>query len=101
MATFEKIDWSGCSLIEVVKGKQSGAPVLRSTRIPADILVDHSNHGASAAEIAELLATPLAEVKAVLAYAKKQRATAKQYTPKPRGITKNISPQKRSKGQSL
>lgn len=32
----EKIDWSDCPLVEVKPGVQSGAPVLRGTRMPAD-----------------------------------------------------------------
>ena len=31
--------WDGCSLVERVEGKVSGAPVLRDTRLPADALV--------------------------------------------------------------
>jgi uncharacterized protein (DUF433 family) len=40
MEAFESDNfWSGCDLIERVPGKVSGAPVLKGTRLPADILV--------------------------------------------------------------
>ena len=31
------IDWTGCSLVEVVPGKVSGVPILKGTRVQADI----------------------------------------------------------------
>jgi len=34
MATEEKIEWSECPLVEVNPRVQSGAPVLRGTRMP-------------------------------------------------------------------
>jgi uncharacterized protein (DUF433 family) len=35
------MDWSGCSLVESVPGKVSGAPVLVGTRIPADAIASN------------------------------------------------------------
>jgi len=35
MASF---DWSGCSLVEVIPGKVSGAPLLKNTRLPVEAI---------------------------------------------------------------
>ena len=32
------IDWSDCSLVEVIPGKVSGSPLLRNTRLPVDAI---------------------------------------------------------------
>ena len=53
----ETIDWSGCSLVEVNPRVQSGAPVLRNTRMPVEGIVANFDHG----------------VRAILAYAKEHR----------------------------
>jgi hypothetical protein len=37
-----KIDWSECTLVEVKTRLQSGAPVLRGTRTPVNVIVDNS-----------------------------------------------------------
>jgi hypothetical protein len=41
MAAQERIDWSGCPLVEIKPGVQSGDPVLRGTRMPASAIVDN------------------------------------------------------------
>jgi uncharacterized protein (DUF433 family) len=38
MATKDKIDWSECSLVDIKQGVQSGAPVLRGTRMPVSAI---------------------------------------------------------------
>jgi uncharacterized protein (DUF433 family) len=73
MATMEKIDWSDCPLVEVKPGVQSGAPVLRGTRMPADAIVDNFDYGVSAAEIAEQFEIRPETVEAILAYAQSHR----------------------------
>ena len=73
MAATEKIDWSDCPLVEVKPEVQSGAPVLRGTRMPADAIVDNFDFGVSAAEIAEQFEIPPERVEAILAYAKGHR----------------------------
>jgi uncharacterized protein (DUF433 family) len=32
------IDWSQCSLVEVIPGKVSGAPLLKNTRLPVEAI---------------------------------------------------------------
>ena len=73
MAAMEEIDWSDCALVEVKPGVQSGAPVLRGTRMPVDAIVANFDYGLSAAEIAEQFEIPLERVEAILTYAQSQR----------------------------
>ena len=73
MAIKEIIDWSECPLVEVKPGVQSGAPVLRGTRLPVNAIVDNFDYGVSVAEIAEQFEVPPDRIEAVLAYAKSHR----------------------------
>jgi uncharacterized protein (DUF433 family) len=69
----EKIDWAECPLVEINPEIQSGAPVLRGTRMPVSAIVDNADYGESAAAIAELFEIPLECVEEVLAYVKSRR----------------------------
>ena len=73
MAVTEPIDWSQCPLVEVNPRVQSGAPVLRGTRLPAGAVVDNFDHGVSVAEISEQFQVPQDCISAVLTYAKSHR----------------------------
>jgi uncharacterized protein (DUF433 family) len=73
MAAKDKIDWSECPLVEVKPGVQSGAPVLRGTRMPVNAIVDNFDYGVSAAEIAERFEVPRYQIDAILTYAKSHR----------------------------
>ncbi len=73
MVSMETIDWSECPLVEVKPGVQSGAPVLRGTRMPVNAIVDNYDYGVSAAEIAEQFEIPPERVEAILNYAKGHR----------------------------
>ncbi|HEY3824322.1 MAG TPA: DUF433 domain-containing protein [Bryobacteraceae bacterium] len=73
MAIKEKIDWSECPIVEVKLGVQSGAPVLRGTRMPVDAIVDNFDYGVSVAEIAKQFEVPPDRIEAILAYAKSHR----------------------------
>ncbi|MGO9649016.1 conserved hypothetical protein [Candidatus Sulfotelmatobacter sp. SbA7] len=73
MAAPDKVDWSECPLVEVKPGVQSGAPVLRGTRMPANAIVDNFDYGMSPAEIAEQFELPPDPVSAILAYAQSHR----------------------------
>ncbi len=73
MATEGKIDWSECPLVEIKPGVQSGAPVLRGTRMPVSAIVDNFEYGVTVAEIAEQFEVPPDRVEAVLTYAKTHR----------------------------
>ena len=73
MATTETIDWSECPLVEIKTGVQSGAPVLRGTRMPVNAIVDNYDYGVSVAEIAEQFEISPDRIEAILAYAKSHR----------------------------
>ena len=70
MAPEERIDWSECALIEVNPRVQSGAPVLRGTRMPVNAIVDNFDSGMSVAEISEQFEIPQDSVQVILSYAK-------------------------------
>jgi uncharacterized protein (DUF433 family) len=69
----ERIDWSQCPLVEVNPRVQSGAPVLRGTRMPVNAIVDNFDYGLSVAEISEQFEVPRDQVQAILMYAKSHR----------------------------
>jgi uncharacterized protein (DUF433 family) len=69
----ETIDWSQCALVEVNPRVQSGARVLRGTRMPVDAIVDNFDYGLSVAEISEQFEVSQDRVQAILAYAKSHR----------------------------
>ncbi len=73
MPTLDKIDWSGCPLVEVKPGVQSGAPVLRGTRMPVGAIVDNFDYGVSVCEIAEQFELPPDRIEAIVAYAQSHR----------------------------
>jgi len=73
MAATEKVDWSECPLVEVKPAVQSGAPVLRGTRMPVSAIVDNFEYGVSPAVIAEQFEIPPEQVEAILTYAKSHR----------------------------
>jgi len=71
------VDWSECSLVEVIPGKVSGAPLLKNTRLPVEAIT--GNYDAFRAEglspdaaIAETLdcypETSVEAIKALLDY---------------------------------
>lgn len=71
--TAERIDWSECPLVEANPRVQSGAVVLRGTRMPADAIVDNFDFGLNAAEIAKQFELPQDRIDAILAYATDHR----------------------------
>ena len=73
MAAQGKIDWSECPLVEIKPGVQSGAPVLRGTRMPVDAIVDNFDYGVSVADIAEQFEIPPDHIEAIVAYAERHR----------------------------
>jgi uncharacterized protein (DUF433 family) len=73
MAVADQIDWSQCSLVEVTPNVQSGAPVLRGTRMPVSAIVDNFDYGVSVAEISEQFEIPESQIRAILTYAKSHR----------------------------
>jgi len=68
-----QIDWSQCPLVEVNPRVQSGAPVLRGTRMPVNAIVENFDYGLSVAEISEQFEVPPDLIQAILTYAKSHR----------------------------
>jgi uncharacterized protein (DUF433 family) len=64
-----KTDWTDCPLVEVIPGKVSGAPLLKGTRMPVDIVVENYQDGLPAEEIAEVFDLPEESVRALLDFA--------------------------------
>jgi uncharacterized protein (DUF433 family) len=73
LSSEERIDWAECPLVEIRPQVQSGAPVLRGTRMPVDAIVDNFDYGLSVAEIAEQFEIPPECVEAIVNYAKSHR----------------------------
>ncbi|HSU55845.1 MAG TPA: DUF433 domain-containing protein [Candidatus Dormibacteraeota bacterium] len=73
MESKENIDWSECPLVEIKPGVQSGAPVLRGTRMPVNAIVDNFDYGVSVAEISEQFEVPPDRIEAIVAYAQSHR----------------------------
>ncbi len=65
---YDTFDWSGCDEVEQVEGKLSGVPVLKDTRMQADLVADNYQAGLPAEEIADLYHLKLEQVKAVIDY---------------------------------
>jgi uncharacterized protein (DUF433 family) len=65
---YDTIDWSGCEEVERVEGKLSGVPILKHTRMQADLVLDNYQAGLSAEEIAEVYLLDARQVKAVIDY---------------------------------
>ena len=69
----EQIDWSQCTSVEINLRVQSGAPVLRGTRMPVSAIVDNFDYGMSVAEISEQFEISEDRVQEILTYAKGHR----------------------------
>ena len=63
---YDTFDWSGCDEVERVEGKKGGVPILKHTRMQADLVVDNYQAGLSADEIAEVYLLDPRQVKAVI-----------------------------------
>jgi uncharacterized protein (DUF433 family) len=73
VAIMETIDWSECPLVEIKPGVQSGAPVMRGTRMPVSAIVDNFDYSLSVSEIAEQFEISPERVEAIVTYAKRHR----------------------------
>jgi len=62
------VDWSGCKEVERVEGKLSGEPILKNTRMQADLVLDNYRAGLSVEEIAEVYELDPEQVKVVIDY---------------------------------
>lgn len=69
----ELVDWSHCPLVETNPRVQSGTPVLRGTRMPAEAIVANADFGVSEQEIARQFEIPVETVHDLLRYAASHR----------------------------
>jgi uncharacterized protein (DUF433 family) len=65
---YDTFDWSGCDEVEQVEGKVSGVPILKHTRMQADLVADNYQAGLSVEEIADTYGLDPRQVKAVIDY---------------------------------
>ena len=70
------MDWSGCDIVEVIPGKVSGVPLIRSTRVPADTVLESAELGESPEEIAFNYDLQVEDVHALLEYSARHLAVA-------------------------
>ena len=70
------MDWSGCSEVEQVPGKVSGAPILKHSRVLVESIVENYDNGETPESLADKFEVPLEQVKAVLDYALSQNNVA-------------------------
>ena len=67
------IDWTNCSLVEVVPDKVSGVPLLKGTRLPADTISSNFEAGSPVNEICDNFDMAEETIRKLLAYAANQR----------------------------
>jgi uncharacterized protein (DUF433 family) len=71
------MDWTGCELVEVIPGKVSGRPLVKGTRIPADVIVENFEAGSPVEEIVENYPSLSMEtVKTLVSFAQSRRLRA-------------------------
>jgi uncharacterized protein (DUF433 family) len=46
------MDWTSCEIVEVVPGKVSGVPLIKNTRVPADLVAESLEAGETVEEVA-------------------------------------------------
>ena len=63
------MNWSDCTLVEIIPGVQRGRPVLKGTRMPADDIIDNWEAGVDEFDIAANFCLPVSQVEAILDYA--------------------------------
>ena len=68
------MDWSECSVVEVVPGKVSGVPLVRNSRVQADSVLENYESGESVEDIAYNFDLDPADIMAVLSYAGERMA---------------------------
>jgi uncharacterized protein (DUF433 family) len=66
------IDWTPCSIVEVVPGRLSGAPVLRGTRLPVSAILNNFDGGLEPEEIAETFEVSVGDVRTILEFREEQ-----------------------------
>jgi uncharacterized protein (DUF433 family) len=68
------MDWSECPYVEVIPGKVSGVPLVRNSRVPADLVLENHELGESVEDIAYNYDLQPTEILGVLSYASRRTA---------------------------
>ncbi len=72
------MDWTGCDGVEVIEGKVSGVPLLKNTRVPADLVAECLEAGETIEEIAYNYRLTPEDIVRLSLYMKGQQAAAFQ-----------------------
>jgi uncharacterized protein (DUF433 family) len=73
------VDCSDCPIVEVVPGKVSGVPILKGTRVQADLIVENFESGSPVAEISENFGIPEATIRELLTFAARQQTRLRSH----------------------
>jgi len=46
------VDWTGCEMVEVIPGKVNGVPLIKGTRVPADLVAESLDAGETIERVA-------------------------------------------------
>lgn len=69
------MDWTGCEFVEIDPEKVGGAPVVKGTRVPADVVLIDEEHGRTPEQTHTSFPTiPVATILALRAFAHSHRA---------------------------
>ncbi len=68
------VDWTLCSVVEMVPGRLSGAPVVKNTRLPVDAILTNYDAGLEPEEVAAIFEIAVANVLTILAFREQQLA---------------------------
>ncbi len=68
------VDWTLCSIVEMVPGRLSGAPVVKNTRLPVDAILTNYDAGLEPEEVAATFDLAVADVRTILAFRERQLA---------------------------
>ncbi len=69
-----KVDWALCSIVEMVPGRLSGAPVVKNTRLPVDAILTNYDAGLEPEEVAAIFEVAEVDVRTILAFREEQLA---------------------------
>lgn len=70
------MDWSGCVLVERNPLKLSGAPIVRGTRVQADVIVGNYRDGLTVDDISYQFGVGAEQIRELLSYAARVQAVA-------------------------
>jgi uncharacterized protein (DUF433 family) len=69
------LDWTGCDLVEVDPEKVAGQPVVRGTRVPADVVLIDDEYGRTPEQTQASFPTlNIQAIRALLAFASQSRS---------------------------